>query len=445
MANTNVVRLCNLEVSTKDRLTDNGKLLKSIFMLGPSKAVISNGKIIDSGTQQNNQNQPSENSQTDNANNQNQQPENSQVDSENSQNQPSENSQNDSAAGHAQTQSQAQTQANDSLFREHSYTILEACLNLNKVFEAEDDTAASNLITGLRNLANNDSNTQQDDTTQSSNQDSDNAANDSDDEHSQSDSDSNDDSDNDEAQDTEDNNNDESTSDNTFNAGEHYTFRVVLPNEGYTEWEVVFNSACSNIDQAKNYIRAKKFKQAYNIASDGVDSDGFVPVRLSTFVVDNMKIAPPFIGHCRYGFDSGSEDGEEDNRTICLAIAPINARTNKTDSNLLIQTVYNVVGDISDGKLANLLTNIRNAATSTSDDRYYNDNDDSDNANDELSKFLHKKFKCVGDQTMYKYFLEIKKFIQTHLKNNNLEYVKDESTNIMLYENTVARSKVIYF
>lgn len=423
MANTNVVRLCSLEVGTKDRLTDNGKLLKSIFMLGPSKAVISHGKIVDSGTQQNNQNQQSENSQTDSTNNQNQ---------------PSENSQDSSADN--QTQSQTQTQTNDSLFRERNYTILEACFNLNKVFEADDDAAASSIIDGLRNLANNDSSTSQDDTTQSSNQDSDNTTSDSDSERNHSDSD------NDTTEDTEDDsNNDEQTSDNTFNAGEHYTFRVVLPNEGYTEWEIVFNAACSNIDQAKNYIRAKKFKQAYNIASDGVDSDGFVPVRLSTFVVDNMKIAPPFIGHCRYGFDSGSEEGEEDNRTICLAIAPINARTNKTDSNLLIQTVYNVVGDISDGKLASLLTNIRNAATSTSDDRYYSNDDDSDNANDELSKFLHKKFKCVGDQTMYKHFLEIKKFIQKHLNNNNLEYVKNESTNIRLYENTVAKSKVIYF
>lgn len=420
MANTNVVRLCSLEVGTKDRLTDNGKLLKSIFMLGPSKAVISNGKIVDSGTQQNNQNQQSENSQTDSTNNSQ-----------------SENSQDSSADN--QTQSQTQTQTNDSLFRERNYTILEACFNLNKVFEADDDAAASNIIDGLRNLANNDSDTPPD-VIQSSNQDSDNTTSDSDSERNHSDSD------NDTTEDTEDDsNNDEQTSNNTFNAGEHYTFRVVLPNEGYTEWEIVFNAACSNIDQAKNYIRAKKFKQAYNIASDGVDSDGFVPVRLSTFVVDNMKIAPPFIGHCRYGFDSGSEEGEEDNRTICLAIAPINARTNKTDSDLLIQTVYNVVGDISDGKLASLLTNIRNAATSTSDDRYYSNDDDSDNANDELSKFLHKKFKCVGDQTMYKYFLEIKKFIQKHLNNNNLEYVKNESTNIRLYENAAAKSKVIYF
>ena len=395
MANTNVVRLCSLEVGTKDRLTDNGKILKSIFMLGPSKAVISNGKIIDSVDQQSNQSQPSENSKNNDTDN--------------------------------------QTQTNDSLFREHSYTILEACFNLNKVFEADD--AALNLIDGLRNLANNDSSTSQDDTTKSSNQDNNTA----------SDSDSNDDSDNDESQDTEDNNNDESTSDNTFSEGERYTFRVVLPNEGYTEWEIVFNAACSNIDQVKNYIRAKRFKQAYNVASNGVESDGFVPVRLSTFAVDNMKIAPPFIGHCRYGFDSGSEEGEEDNRTICLAIAPINARTNKTDSSLLIQTVYNVVGDISDGKLASLLTNIRNTATSTSDDRYYNDDDDSDNTSDELSKFLHKKFKCVGDQTMYNDFLEIKKFIQKHLNNNNLEYVKDESTNISLYETAAAKSKIIYF
>lgn len=442
MANTNVVRLCNLEVNTKDRLTDNGKLLKSIFMLGPSKAVISNGKIVDSGTQQDNQNQPSEDSQTDSTDNQNQQPERSQTDNTNNQNQPSENSQTDNADN--QTQSQTQTQTNDSLFREHSYTILEACFNLNRIFEAEDDAAASNLITGLRNLATNDSDTSQEDTSQSSDQDSNNTASDSDSERSQSDSDTSNDSD-DEAQDTEDSNNDDYTSDSTFNAGERYTFRVLLPNEGYTEWEIVFNAACSNIDQAKNYIRAKKFKQAYNIASNGIESDGFVPVRLSTFVVDNMKIAPPFVGHCRYGFDSGSDEGEEDNRTICLAIAPINARTNKTDSKLLIQTVYNVVGDISDGKLASLLTNIRNAATSTSDNRGYDDDDDSDNASDELSKFLHKKFKCVGDQTMYKNFLEIKKFIQKHLNNNNLEYVKEESTNIKLYENSVARTKVIYF
>jgi hypothetical protein len=218
----------------------------------------------------------------------------------------------------------------------------------------------------------------------------------------------------------------------SFTPGETYTFRLEMPNEGFTEWTVLFDSR-ADVETAKNAIRAKKFKAAMQAASKDLESDGLVPIKARTCIyqiTDFRKMpAPNFIGHCRYAFDSGSdEDTSEDNLTICLAVAPINAATNKPDSKTVIQAVYNVTGDITGGKVGQLAAAISKKLRDTADgksDRGYDD-DDKDNEksmSEELSKYLHNAFRCVGDQTMYKNYLTIRKFLSKQIAAKNIEFL----------------------
>ena len=215
-----------------------------------------------------------------------------------------------------------------------------------------------------------------------------------------------------------------------------YEFNVGIVDEGYTTWKVAIDSR-SDAGSVKNAIRAKKFKEAYNIASKSVKSDGLVPLSCTTYIRKapggKKDIQPPFIGHCRYAIDSGYESeyrssGDKDGLTLCLAVAPINGRTKKPDEDVVIQAVYNVTGDITGGiigKLAASATSkIRDKALGTDSSNRYRDSDDKDsedNQSDELSDWLHKKFRCVGDHTMYNNFKSLREFIKKQVAAGNLE------------------------
>ena len=221
----------------------------------------------------------------------------------------------------------------------------------------------------------------------------------------------------------------------------------------------MFDKNCKNVDAAKNAIRAKKFKQAFNMASEGLESDGLVPIRLATYVKYNKEgkespFPPPFIGHCRYGFDSGSDEGNEDSRTICLAVAPIFGKTNKPHQNYVIQAVYDVVGDITGGTLGKLSAILKSAGkaavnkiTGSRDYDRWDDREDRDSEqsiSDELSKFLKSKFKCVGDHTMYADFEKIKKWIAAQVKAKNLKYSVSQSTKLDRFAKTL-KNNIVYF
>ena len=349
MADSNVWKISELSISSPDeRFSNEGKMLKSMWMLGPSKAVISKGVITDLG------NTGSETSNTDNNDN----------------------------TGDASADNKEQSANTNSESFCHTYSILEAFSHLHKLYE--DSTG--------------------DDSNQQSN-------------------------------DNGDKDNEAQVGKFSYSEGNVYEFNVGIVDEGYTTWKVAIDSR-ADAGSVKNAIRAKKFKEAYNIASKSVKSDGLVPLSCTTYIRKapggKKDIQPPFIGHCRYAIDSGYESeyrssGDKDGLTLCLAVAPINGRTKKPDEDVVIQAVYNVTGDITGGVIGKLAASatskIRDKALGT-DSRQYKDSDDKDSEesqSDELSDWLHKKFRCVGDHTMYNNFKSLREFIKKQVAAGNLE------------------------
>ena len=349
MADSNVWKISELSISSPDeRFSNEGKMLKSMWMLGPSKAVISKGVITDLG------NTGSETSNNDNNEN----------------------------TGDASTNNKDQSTNTNSEAFCHTYSILEAFSHLHKLYE---DSAGE------------DSNQQ--------------------------------------------GNDNGGTGDEvkvgkfSYSEGNVYEFNVGIEDEGYTTWKVAIDSR-ADAGSVKNAIRAKKFKEAYNIASKSVKSDGLVPLSCTTYIrkapCGKKDIQPPFIGHCRYAIDSGYESeyrssGDKDGLTLCLAVAPINGRTKKPDEDVVIQAVYNVTGDITGGVIGKLAASatskIRDKALGTDSNRYKDsdDKDSEESQSDELSDWLHKKFRCVGDHTMYNNFKSLREFIKKQVAAGNLE------------------------
>ena len=349
MADSNVWKISELSISSPDeRFSNEGKMLKSMWMLGPSKAVISKGVITDLG------NTGSETSNTDNNDN----------------------------TGDASTNNKEQSTNTNSEAFYHTYSILEAFSHLHKLYE--------------------------DSTGEDSNQ---------------------------QSNDNGDKDNEVQVGKFSYSEGNVYEFNVGIVDEGYTTWKVAIDSR-ADAGSVKNAIRAKKFKEAYNIASKSVKSDGLVPLSCTTYIRKapggKKDIQPAFIGHCRYAIDSGYESeyrssGDKDGLTLCLAVAPINGRTKKPDEDVVIQAVYNVTGDITGGVIGKLAASatskIRDKALGTDSNRYKDsdDEDSEESQSDELSDWLHKKFRCVGDHTMYNNFKSLREFIKKQVSAGNLE------------------------
>ena len=347
MADSNVWKISELSISSPDeRFSNEGKMLKSMWMLGPSKAVISKGVITDLG-----------NTGSDTSDN------------------------NDNTSDSSTNNKEQSTNTNSEAFC-HTYSILEAFSHLHKLYEdsaGEDSNKQSN-----------------------GNGDKDNEV---------------------------------EVGKFSYSEGNVYEFNVGIVDEGYTTWKVAIDTR-ADAGSVKNAIRAKKFKEAYNIASKSVKSDGLVPLSCTTYIRKapggKKDIQPPFIGHCRYAIDSGYESeyrssGDKDGLTLCLAVAPINGRTKKPDEDVVIQAVYNVTGDITGGVIGKLAASatskIRDKALGTDSNRYRDsdDKDSEENQSDELSDWLHKKFRCVGDHTMYNNFKSLREFIKKQVAAGNLE------------------------
>ncbi len=347
MADSNVWKISELSISSTDeRFSNEGKMLKSMWMLGPSKAVISKGVITDLG------------------------------------NTGSDTSDNNDNTRDSSTDNKEQSTNTGSESFIHTYSILEAFSHLHKLYEdsaGEDSNQQSN-----------------------GNGDKDNEV---------------------------------EVGKFSYSEGNVYEFNVGIVDEGYTTWKVAIDTR-ADAGSVKNAIRAKKFKEAYNIASKSVKSDGLVPLSCTTYIRKapggKKDIQPPFIGHCRYAIDSGYESeyrssGDKDGLTLCLAVAPINGRTKKPDEDVVIQAVYNVTGDITGGVIGKLAASatskIRDKALGTDSNRYKDsdDKDSEESQSDELSDWLHKKFRCVGDHTMYNNFKSLREFIKKQVAAGNLE------------------------
>ena len=221
---------------------------------------------------------------------------------------------------------------------------------------------------------------------------------------------------------------------------------VDLPNEGCTKWRVRLDNV-SDVTKVKNAIISKKFRTARDLANKlaNVNNTSDKPIEalkvlsVSTMINKNNEAYAPFVGRCRWAFDVGS-DNPEDSAELEIAIAPINGKKQppKPDEKIIYHSVYKIIGDITDGSLEGfeMIGKVKD---------FFNgdDNQESNDPSKSLSDWLHKQFKCVGDSSMYKQFLTVRKFVQEHIKNKTLEEMPEAkgASNIKNYAAAVKSAK----
>jgi hypothetical protein len=267
----------------------------------------------------------------------------------------------------------------------------------------------------------------------------------------------------------------------TFKSGSTWIIKVILKDEGYSEWKVFINSNVprTQYDTIKGLLKKGKFKEAYYAAgksSKGID--GIVPISCKTYINKKPICGIPWFGHCRYGFLPGAEDNDPAiANTLFLSVAPFDATKGakpdakgSSDKAIVFKAAYNITGDISHGKLNSLLSfakrkiadQIDKAAGRSSN---YSVNDDN-KLDDDIAKFLKNTFRCIGDSTMYQEFIKIRDYLSKELgmktkaevdtkdgkqvtqelDNANLQINTDESTtDIKSYANQVNSKNALIF
>ena len=356
----------------KNSTAETQKLLKAVFLLGPSKAVLSNGNVIVSKVKID---QDVEDDQSENQDN----------------------------------ETQADESSEDSSNESYNYTILEALsfLRYNKVYEDDDSSKEDSAKSGEESPKEDDGDEEKSD-----------AKNDIDDKNKED-------------------------ADHEFNDTDLEVV-VNLPNEGCTKWHIRLNNITDE-DKVIAALKSKKFKAAYDIANaqaasvveEGQSAEGIIILSATTMLDKKREQLAPFIGKCRWAFDVGTDDNNAESLDLEIAIAPIDGKSKKPMERTVYHTVFNIVGDITNGSLEGFdtLDKIK---------EFMADNEDSDRDNDAsevLHKWLQSNFRCVGDSSMYDDFLKVRKFIDNNLKKKTIEFSKNDSSSIANYIPVVKSAK----
>lgn len=356
----------------KNSTAETQKLLKAVFLLGPSKAVLSNGNVIVSNVKVD---QDTEDDQSENKDNE------------------------------TQTDESSEDSSNES----YNYTILEALsfLRYNKVYE-DDDSSKEDSVKNSE-----DSPKEDDDDEEKSD-----AKNDIDDKNKED-------------------------TDHEFSDTDLEVI-VNLPNEGCTKWHIRLNNITDE-DKVIAALKSKKFKAAYDIANaqaasvveEGQSAEGITILSATTMLDKKREQLAPFIGKCRWAFDVGTDDNNAESLDLEIAIAPIDGKSKKPMERTVYHTVFNIVGDITNGSLEGFdtLDKIK---------EFMAGNEDSDRDNDAsevLHKWLQSNFRCVGDSSMYDDFLKVRKFIDNNLKKKAIEFSKNDSSSIANYIPVIKSAK----
>ena len=356
----------------KNSTAETQKLLKAVFLLGPSKAVLSNGSVIVSKVKID---QDVEDDQSENQDNE------------------------------TKTDESSEDSSNES----YNYTILEALsfLRYNKVYEDDDSSKEDS-------VKNSEESSKEDDGDEEK-------------------SDANNDIDDKNKEDT-----DHEFSDTDLEVV------VNLPNEGCTKWHIRLNNIT---DEGKVIaaLKSKKFKAAYDIANaqaasvveEGQSAEGITILSATTMLDKKREQLAPFVGKCRWAFDVGTDDNNAESLDLEIAIAPIDGKSKKPMERTVYHTVFNIVGDITNGSLEGFdtLDKIK---------EFMADNEDSDRDNDAsevLHKWLQSNFRCVGDSSMYDDFLKVRTFIDNNLKKKTIEFSKNDSSSIANYIPVIKSAK----
>ena len=356
----------------KNSTAETQKLLKAVFLLGPSKAVLSNGNVIVSKVKID---QDVEDDQSENQDN----------------------------------ETQADESSEDSSNESYNYTILEALsfLRYNKVYEDDDSSKEDSVKNSEESPKEDDSYEEKSD-----------AKNDIDDKNKED-------------------------TDHEFSDTDLEVI-VNLPNEGCTKWHIRLNNITDE-DKVIAALKSKKFKAAYDIANaqaasvveEGQSAEGITILSATTMLDKKREQLAPFIGKCRWAFDVGTDDNNAESLDLEIAIAPIDGKSKKPMERTVYHTVFNIVGDITNGSLEGFdtLDKIK---------EFMADNEDSDRDNDAsevLHKWLQSNFRCVGDSSMYDDFLKVRKFIDNNLKKKTIEFSKNDSSSIANYIPVIKSAK----
>lgn len=356
----------------KNSTAETQKLLKAVFLLGPSKAVLSNGNVIVSNVKVD---QDVEDDQSENQDNE------------------------------TQTDESSEDSSNES----YNYTILEALsfLRYNKVYEDDDSSKEDSVKSSEESPKEDDGDEEKSD-----------AKNDIDDKNKED-------------------------TDHEFNDTDLEVV-VNLPNEGCTKWHIRLNNITDE-DKVIAALKSKKFKAAYDIANaqaasvveEGQSAEGITILSATTMLDKKKEQLAPFIGKCRWAFDVGTDDNNAESLDLEIAIAPIDGKSKKPMERTVYHTVFNIVGDITNGSLEGFdtLDKIK---------EFMADNEDSDRDNDAsevLHKWLQSNFRCVGDSSMYDDFLKVRKFIDNNLKKKTIEFSKNDSSSIANYMPVIKSAK----
>lgn len=356
----------------KNSTTETQKLLKAVFLLGPSKAVLSNGNVIVSKVKID---QDVEDDQSENQDNE------------------------------TQTDESSEDSSNES----YNYTILEALsfLRYNKVYEDDDSSKEDSVKNSEDSPKEDDGDEEKSD-----------AKNDIDDKNKED-------------------------TDHEFSDTDLEVI-VNLPNEGCTKWHIRLNNITDE-DKVIAALKSKKFKAAYDIANaqaasvveEGQSAEGITILSATTMLDKKREQLAPFIGKCRWAFDVGTDDNNAESLDLEIAIAPIDGKSKKPMERTVYHTVFNIVGDITNGSLEGFdnLDKIK---------EFMAGNEDSDRDNDAsevLHKWLQSNFRCVGDSSMYDDFLKVRKFIDNNLKKKTIEFSKNDSSSIANYIPVIKSAK----
>lgn len=356
----------------KNSTAETQKLLKAVFLLGPSKAVLSNGNVIVNNVKID---QDVEDDQSENQDN----------------------------------ETQADESSEDSSNESYNYTILEALsfLRYNRVYEDDDSSKEDSVKSSEESPKEDDGDEEKSD-----------AKNDIDDKNKED-------------------------TDHEFSDTDLEVV-VNLPNEGCTKWHIRLNNITDE-DKVIAALKSKKFKAAYDIANaqaasvveEGQSAEGITILSATTMLDKKREQLAPFIGKCRWAFDVGTDDNNAESLDLEIAIAPIDGKSKKPMERTVYHTVFNIVGDITNGSLEGFdtLDKIK---------EFMAGNDDSDRDNDAsevLHKWLQSNFRCVGDSSMYDDFLKVRTFIDNNLKKKTIEFSKNDSSSIANYMPVIKSAK----
>ena len=356
----------------KNSTAETQKLLKAVFLLGPSKAVLSNGNVIVSKVKID---QDVEDDQSENQDN----------------------------------ETQADESSEDSSNESYNYTILEALsfLRYNKVYEDDDSPKEDDVKSGEESPKEDDGDEEKSD-----------AKNDIDDKNKED-------------------------TDHEFNDTDLEVV-VNLPNEGCTKWHIRLNNITDE-DKVIAALKSKKFKAAYDIANaqaasvveEGQSAEGITILSATTMLDKKREQLAPFIGKCRWAFDVGTDDNNAESLDLEIAIAPIDGKSKKPMERTVYHTVFNIVGDITNGSLEGFDTLDKIKEFMAGDEDSDRDND----ASEVLHKWLQSNFRCVGDSSMYDDFLKVRTFIDNNLKKKTIEFSKNDSSSIANYIPVIKSAK----